>query len=57
MYYLAYVLPWASFSRIRTEKGLNPMITVSHLLTPQILVTQEAEIRRVTVQSQPGQIL
>jgi hypothetical protein len=26
-------------------------------LTPVILVTQEAEIRRITVQSQPGQIV
>jgi hypothetical protein len=34
------------------------MLVVGHLwLTPAILATLEAEIRRIVVQSQPGQIL
>jgi hypothetical protein len=34
------------------------LVEAGHLwLTPVILVTQEAEIRRIKVQSQPGQIV
>jgi hypothetical protein len=36
---------------------INPKISGHQWLTPIILVTQEAEIRRIVVQSQPRQIV
>jgi hypothetical protein len=39
------------------EKGSQTLTTGHQCLTPVILATQEAEIRRNVVQSQPGQII
>jgi hypothetical protein len=44
------------------KKDIHYVLKIIHFswgqwLTPVILATQEAEIRRITVQSQPGQIV
>jgi hypothetical protein len=36
---------------------LKILLSTSQWLTPVLLATQEAEIRRISVQSQPGQIV
>jgi hypothetical protein len=41
--------------RLHTQKGLVP--ARRQWLTPVILATQEAEIRRISVRSQPRQIV
>jgi hypothetical protein len=45
---------WRTGSRVKKE--INARYTLQSQ-APVILVMQEAEIRRVTVQSQPGQIV
>jgi hypothetical protein len=41
----------------QTHYGKIPVLSQAPWLTPVILATQEAEIRRMVVQSQPGYIV
>jgi hypothetical protein len=43
--------------RITVQDKPDQKLAGHHWLTPGILATQEAEIRRMVVQSQPGQIV